>query len=62
MFFMAIRRKILPDENQLLSKSAQSVQQALAKKCLAFEVLELSASTRTANDTANTIMLCASKN
>ncbi len=45
----------MSDENKLLSKSAQTVQQALAKKGLAFEVLELSASTRTANDAANTI-------
>lgn len=45
---MAVRRKIL-------SKSAQSVQQVLARKGLAFEVLELSASTRTANNAANTL-------
>lgn len=45
----------MSDENKLLSKSAQSVQQALTKKGLAFEVLELSASTRTASDAANTI-------
>jgi prolyl-tRNA editing enzyme YbaK/EbsC (Cys-tRNA(Pro) deacylase) len=47
--------EVMSDENKILSKSAQSVQQALAKKGLAFEVLELSASTRTANDAANTI-------
>lgn len=45
----------MSDENKILSKSAQSVQQALAKKGLAFEVLELSESTRTASDAANTI-------
>lgn len=45
----------MSDENKRLSKSAQTVQQALAEKGLAFEVLELSASTRTANDAANTI-------
>ncbi|KTD58887.1 YbaK/EbsC family protein [Legionella shakespearei] len=42
-------------DEKILSKSAQRVQQALASKGLAFEVLELSASTRTANDAANTI-------
>lgn len=45
----------MTDENKTLSKSAQSVQQALASIGLAFEVVELSASTRTANDAANTI-------
>ena len=45
----------MSNENKILSKSAQAVQQALAKKGLAFDVLELSASTRTANDAANTI-------
>ena len=38
-----------------LSKSAQSVQDALSQKGLAFEVVELSSSTRTANDAAATI-------
>lgn len=45
----------MSDENKILSKRAQSVQQALAQKGLAFEVIELSASTRTANDAANAI-------
>jgi hypothetical protein len=45
----------MSDENKILSKSAQSVQEALAKKGLVFEVIELSESTRTANDAANTI-------
>ena len=45
----------MSDENKILSKSAQGVQQALANKGLAFEVLELSASTCTANEAANTI-------
>lgn len=38
-----------------LAKSAQSVQDFLTEKGLIFEVLELSASTRTANDAATTI-------
>ena len=38
-----------------LSKSAEIVQRALSEKRLRFEVLELSASTRTANDAAITI-------
>ena len=43
----------MSDEIKALSKSAQSVQQALAEKGLFFEVIELSASTRTASDAAN---------
>lgn len=38
-----------------LSKSAQSVQDALAKKGVKFKVVELSASTRTAQEAADTI-------
>lgn len=38
-----------------LSKSAQTVQDALTQKGLEFKVVELSASTRTANDAAATI-------
>lgn len=38
-----------------LSKSAQNVQDALSKKGLSFKVVELAASTRTANDAAATI-------
>jgi prolyl-tRNA editing enzyme YbaK/EbsC (Cys-tRNA(Pro) deacylase) len=38
-----------------LSKSAENVQRALAEKGLKLEVLELEASTRTANDAARTI-------
>jgi len=38
-----------------LSKSAEIVQKALSEKGLRFEVLELNASTRTANDAAITI-------
>ncbi|MBI2785582.1 MAG: YbaK/EbsC family protein [Legionella longbeachae] len=45
----------MSNENKTLSKSAQSVQQALAEKGLVFEVIELSSSTRTANDAANSI-------
>lgn len=41
--------------NNALSKSAQTVQDALNKKGIAFKVLELSASTRTAQDAAETI-------
>lgn len=40
---------------KILSNSAQKVQEALASKGLVFEVLELSASTRTVNDAAQTI-------
>lgn len=40
---------------QTLAKSAQSVQDALAKKGLTCRVVELSASTRTAQDAANAI-------
>jgi prolyl-tRNA editing enzyme YbaK/EbsC (Cys-tRNA(Pro) deacylase) len=45
----------MSDENKIVSKSAQRVQQALTEKGLAFEVIELSTSTRTVNDAANTI-------
>jgi len=45
----------MSDENKILSKSAQGVQEALVEKGLTFEVIELSASTRTAIDAANTI-------
>lgn len=38
-----------------LGKSAQTVQDALSKKGLTLEVIELSSSTRTANDAATTI-------
>ena len=43
------------NEYKNLSKSAQSVQDILSQKELAFEVVELSSSTRTANDAAATI-------
>lgn len=43
------------NESKNLSKSAQSVQDVLSKKGLTLEVLELSSSTRTANDAAATI-------
>jgi Cys-tRNA(Pro) deacylase len=39
----------------MLSKSAEAVQQALVSKGLAFKVVELSASTRTANEAAEAI-------
>ena len=45
----------MTDESKKLSKSAQNVQDVLSKKGLAFEVIELSSSTRTANDAAATI-------
>lgn len=45
----------MTDESKKLSKSAQSVQDVLSKKSLAFEVMELPSSTRTANDAATTI-------
>jgi prolyl-tRNA editing enzyme YbaK/EbsC (Cys-tRNA(Pro) deacylase) len=45
----------MSDVTKLLSKSAQSVQQALAQKDLSFEVIELSTSTRTALDAAHAI-------
>lgn len=45
----------MSDENKMLSKSARGVQQALVEKGLAFEVVELSASTHTAIDAAKTI-------
>ncbi len=43
------------DNNQTLSKSAQSVQNLLDKKGIKTKVLELPSSTRTAQDAANTI-------
>jgi len=43
------------NQDQVLAKSAQSVQQTLAEKGLPFKVVELSESTRTANDAAATI-------
>ena len=45
----------MTNESKNLSKSAQSVQDALSQKGLVFEVVELSSSTRTANDAAATI-------
>ena len=45
----------MTNESKKLSKSAQNVQNALSQKGLAFEVLELSSSTRTANDAAATV-------
>lgn len=45
----------MTDDSNKLSKSAQRVQDVLSKKGLAFEVVELSSSTRTANDAATTI-------
>lgn len=45
----------MANENKILSKKAQSIQQILAEKELAFEVIELSASTRTASDAANAL-------
>jgi prolyl-tRNA editing enzyme YbaK/EbsC (Cys-tRNA(Pro) deacylase) len=45
----------MTNQNKQLSKSAQQVQNALLEKNMAFEVLELSDSTRTAQDAANTI-------
>lgn len=45
----------MPNDNKILSRSAQRVQDALFQKGLAFEVVELSSSTRTANDAAATI-------
>ena len=43
------------DESKKLSKSAQSVQDVLANKGVKFKVVELSASTRTAQEAANTV-------
>lgn len=43
------------NDNKVLSKSAKTVQDTLSKKGLSFEVIELSSSTRTANDAAATI-------
>lgn len=45
----------MSNTTNILSRSAQSVQDALAKKGLQFKVVELPASTRTANDAAATI-------
>ena len=45
----------MSDTNKPLSKSAQNVQDALAQKGIKFKVVELSASTRTAQEAANTI-------
>jgi prolyl-tRNA editing enzyme YbaK/EbsC (Cys-tRNA(Pro) deacylase) len=45
----------MTNEYKNLSKSAQSVQDVLSQKGLSFEVVELSSSTRTANDAAATI-------
>ncbi len=45
----------MQDNSKELSKSANRVQETLAQKGLRFEVAELSSSTRTANDAANTI-------
>jgi prolyl-tRNA editing enzyme YbaK/EbsC (Cys-tRNA(Pro) deacylase) len=49
--------KLVIETNELksLSKSAQSVQDVLSQKNVLFEVVELSSSTRTANDAATTI-------
>ncbi|BCA96395.1 cys-tRNA(pro)/cys-tRNA(cys) deacylase [Legionella antarctica] len=43
------------NEFKNLRKSAKAVQDALSKKGLAFKVIELSSSTRTANDAAATL-------
>ncbi len=43
------------NKNKVLAKSAQSIQKALTDKGLNFKVIELSASTRTANDAAAAI-------
>lgn len=45
----------MTNEHKSLSKSAESVQNALSQKGLAVAVVELSSSTRTANDAAATI-------
>ena len=45
----------MTNEYKKLSQSAQSVQDVLTQKGLAFEVVELTSSTRTANDAAITI-------
>ncbi len=45
----------MTNDNKILSKSAQSVQDALSQKALTCEVVELSSSTRTANEAAATI-------
>lgn len=45
----------MSNSNNALSKSAQTVQDVLSKKGFDFEVVELSESTRTANDAAATI-------
>lgn len=49
------------NQDTVLSKSAQSVQQTLAEKRLPFKVVELSESTRTANDAAAAIGCDASQ-
>jgi prolyl-tRNA editing enzyme YbaK/EbsC (Cys-tRNA(Pro) deacylase) len=46
---------IMNTEKKLLSKSAQTVQDALARHGVTFTVVELAASTRTAKEAANTI-------
>ena len=45
----------MSNENKIVSKSAQSIQNVLVEKGLTLEVIELSSSTRTANDAAATI-------
>lgn len=45
----------MSNDNKPLKKSAQSVQDALRQKGLAFKVIELSESTRTANEAAKAI-------
>lgn len=45
----------MSNDHKILSKSAQNVQNILSQKGLVFEVIELSSSTRTAQDAANTI-------
>lgn len=49
------KEEIMSHDNNIVSKSAQGIQKALANKGLAFEVLEPSVSTRTANKAANAI-------
>jgi prolyl-tRNA editing enzyme YbaK/EbsC (Cys-tRNA(Pro) deacylase) len=46
---------MMSNDHKILSKSAQNVQNILSQKGLVFEVIELSSSTRTAQDAANTI-------
>jgi len=45
----------MSNNNKILTKSAQSVQDTLTEKGVAFEVIELSSSTRTALDAATTL-------